>query len=52
MKNSVTKIIGLVAPVVGLIATLMTDWAHDKELEETVELKVHEALAKQNGEEP
>lgn len=49
MKEVVIKSIGLAATVVGLGATLVTDWVNDKKLDAKIAEKVAEALAKEKG---
>lgn len=48
MTNAMIKILGLVATVIGMGATLATDWVNEKKMEEKIEEKVNEALARQN----
>lgn len=43
-KNFI-KIIGLAATVLGIGATLVTDWVNDKKMDEKIMEKVSEALA-------
>ncbi len=42
-KNLV-KIIGMAATILGLGATLVTDWVNDKKMDAKIEEKVNEAL--------
>lgn len=49
MKEVVIKSIGLAATVVGLGATLVTDWVNDKKLDAKIAEKIAEALAKEKG---
>ena len=44
------KILGLVATAVGMGATLLTDWVNEKKMDERIEEKVNEALAKRDSE--
>lgn len=48
MTNGFIKAIGLAATVLGLGATLITDWVNEKKMDEMIEEKVSEALARQN----
>lgn len=46
MKNAkLVKILGLVATVVGMGATLLTDWVNDKKMEEKIDERIDEKLA-------
>lgn len=45
------KGIGLAATVVGVGATLVTDWVNDKKMDQKIEDKVNEALSKKKEEE-
>lgn len=47
-KNGLIKTLGIVATIVGLGATLVTDWVNDKKMDEKIEEKINEALANQN----
>lgn len=49
-SKKLIRIIGLAATVIGMGATLITDWVNDKKLEERIDEKVDEALAKRNDE--
>lgn len=46
MKNKidVIKIIGIVGTVMGMTATLLSNYANDKTMEKTINEKVNEAL--------
>lgn len=44
-KESMIKIIGLVATLVGLGATLLTDWVNDKKMEGKIMEHLNEAIA-------
>ena len=50
-KKKLIKIVGLLATVIGMGASLATDWANAKKLDETVAEKVAKALAEQAGKE-
>ncbi len=49
-SSSVVKVLGTVATVVGLAASLLSDWAKDRQMNEKIEEKVNEAIAKRNKE--
>ena len=51
INGGLIKTLGIVATVIGLGATLVTDWVNDKKMDEKIEKKVNKALAKQNDEE-
>lgn len=53
MTNSskLIKILGLAGTVLGVVATLMSDYAEDKKMDEKINEKVNEALAGKNKEE-
>lgn len=46
MTAGVIKAIGIGASVLGVGATLISDWVNDIKMEETIEQKVNEAFAK------
>lgn len=46
MTAGVIKVIGIGASVLGVGATLISDWVNDIKMEETIEQKVNEAFAK------
>lgn len=50
-KGKVIKFIGVAATVIGALATLTTEWVNEQKMDEKIEEKVNEALAKQNQEE-
>ena len=51
MNNSkLIKILGMVATIGGVAATLLTDWVNEKKMDERIEEKVNEALAKRDSE--
>lgn len=50
MNRKFIKVIGLVATVVGLGATLITDWVNDKKMDERIEEKINDALSNHNNE--
>lgn len=45
MKPNVVKIIGLVASAVGVVATLASNWANEKQTDAKIAEKVAEAVA-------
>lgn len=49
MNGKAIKIIGFVATVVGLGASLVTDWVNDKKLDDKISTKVSEAIADMNS---
>lgn len=49
--SELVKGIGLAATVVGVGATLVTDWVNDKKMDQKIEDKVNEALSKKKEEE-
>lgn len=52
MTNAkMVKILGLVATVVGMGATLLTDWVNEKKMEEKIDERINEKLAVLNDEE-
>lgn len=50
MNGKVIKVIGFIATVVGLGASLVTEWVNDKKLDDKINAKVSEALAEKNSE--
>lgn len=54
MKSNIIKVLGLTASVIGVAATLLSDWVNEQKMDEKIEEKVNEALAlkyKENEEE-
>lgn len=49
-KSNLIKVLGLAATVIGVAATLVTDWVNDQKMDEKIESKVNEALAKRDEE--
>ena len=45
-KTNIIKILGVAATVIGMGATLLTDWVNDKKMDEKIAEKVLEAIAK------
>lgn len=50
MKSKLIKVLGLTASVIGVAATLLSDWVNEQKMDEKIEEKVNEALAKKNEE--
>ena len=48
--KKMVKILGIVATVVGMGATLLTDWVNEKKMDKKIYEKVNEAFAKLNKE--
>ena len=44
MNDKLVKIIGIAASVVGVAASIATNWANDKKLDEKIASKVSEAV--------
>lgn len=51
MEGKIVKILGIAATVIGLGATLLTDWVNEQKMDEKIEEKVNEALALKNDDE-
>lgn len=52
MAGTIWKGIGIAATLIGVGATLITDWVDEKKMDYKIERKVNEALAKkEDGEE-
>ena len=51
INAKMVKILGLVATVVGMGATLLTDWVNEKKMEEKIDERINEKLATLNDEE-
>lgn len=49
-KIEMAKLIGLVGMALGGVAALVTSYAQEKQMEQTIEEKVNEALAKREEE--
>lgn len=45
-KANIIKILGVAATVIGMGATLLTDWVNDKKMDDKIAEKVLEAIAK------
>lgn len=48
MDNKMIKVIGIVTTIIGVGANLITDWVGEKKMDEKIEEKVNEALARKN----
>ena len=48
MNSKIIRIIGLAATVIGLGANLINDWADEQKMNEQIDKKVNEALAKRD----
>lgn len=51
MKGKLLKALGFAAAIIGFGATMLSDYVKERQLDETIEEKVNEALAKKNEEE-
>lgn len=51
MNRVAIKGLGIAATAVGLVASLATDWVNEKKMDEKIEEKVNEALAKREEKE-
>lgn len=49
-KSRLIKVLGLAAAAIGVAATLITDWVNEQKMDEKIEEKVNEALAKRDDE--
>lgn len=49
-KSKLIKVLGLAATVIGVAATFVTDWVNEQKMDEKIEEKVNEALAKRDDE--
>ena len=45
-KANIIKVLGVAATVIGMGATLLTDWVNDKKMDEKIAEKVLEAITK------
>lgn len=50
MNGKLIKIIGLGATIVGMAATLVSEWVADKKLDDKINTKLLEALAEKSTE--
>lgn len=49
-KSNLIKVLGVSATIIGVAATLVTDWVNEQKIDERIEEKVNEALAKRDDE--
>ena len=49
-KSMAIKVLGIVASLIGVGASLVSDWVNERKMEEEIDKKVNEALAKREGE--
>lgn len=51
-NGKLIKTLGILATVIGMGATLVTDWVNEKKMDEKIDEKINEALAnREDGEE-
>ena len=50
INEKMVKILGILATVVGIGATLLTDWVNEKKMDEKINEKINEALANRENE--
>jgi hypothetical protein len=46
MNGNLIKVLGITASAIGIAATFLSDWVNEKKMDEKIEEKVNEALAK------
>ena len=51
MNGKIVKVIGVAATVLGLMASVVTDWVNERKMTEMIDEKVNEALANKAKEE-
>ena len=51
MNGKLLKALGFAAAIIGFGATMLSDYVKERQLDETIEEKVNEALARRNEEE-
>ncbi len=51
MNDKIIKVIGIVASVIGIGATLVNDWVHEQKMNCIIEEKVNEAMTIENKDE-
>jgi len=51
MSKNLIKVIGFAATLIGMGATLISDWVAEKKMDAAVEEKINEALAEKSNEE-
>ena len=52
ITGNLIKVLGIAATIAGMGATLVSEWANEKKMDEKIEEKVNEALTKRDEEEP
>lgn len=50
MKSKMIKVLGLTVSIIGVATTLLSDWVNEQKMDEKIEEKVNEALAKRDNE--
>lgn len=50
-NKNLIKILGVAATIIGVGATLLTDWVNEQKMDEKIEEKVSEALARRDKDE-
>ena len=50
-KSNVIKVLGMVTTVVGMAASLLSNWVSEQKMNERIDEKVNEALAKRDEDE-
>jgi hypothetical protein len=50
MNGNLIKVLGIAATALGMAATLLSDWVNEKKMDEKIEEKVNEAIAKKDEE--
>lgn len=48
MNSKMIKAIGMAATIIGIGVNLLTDWVDEQKMDEKIEAKVNEALAKKD----
>lgn len=46
LTGNLIKVLGIIASAVGIGASLLSGWVEDKKMDERIDVKVNEALAK------
>ncbi len=49
-NKTVIKFIGFAATIIGIGATLLSDWVNEKKMEEEIDEKINKALTERLGE--
>ena len=49
-KTNMIKVLGLVTTVIGMAASLLSDWVSEQKMNEKIDEKVNEALTKRKEE--